>query len=74
MSKIDHFERVHYKVINYDTKEVIFEKAYISQICRTLGINTHHIDKTNKSKKGYYSQKKTGKNYKFEKLENEKLV
>lgn len=68
---IDYFERVYYKVINYDTNEVIFEKAYISEICRKLGINTHHIDRTNKSKKGYYTNRKTKNKYKFIKLKNE---
>lgn len=71
--KTDNFERVYYKVINYDTNEVIFEKAFISEICRKLGINTHHITKSSKTKKGYYTNRKTKNKYKFIKLENENI-
>jgi hypothetical protein len=71
MPKVDHFERVYYKVIDYDTNEVLFEKEYVSEIIRRLKITTHHLNRSNKTKKGYYSHKKTGKNYKFIKLENE---
>jgi hypothetical protein len=66
--EIDNFERVYYKVINYDTNEVIFEKAYTSEIIRKLG-TSHHIHKP--SKKGYYLNRKTKIKYKFIKLEDE---
>jgi hypothetical protein len=65
---IDHFERVYYKVINYDTKEVVLEKAHVCEIHRRLGTN-HHIHKT--SKKGYYTHRKTKIKYQFIKLEDE---
>lgn len=68
MSKTDNFERVYYKVINYNTKEVIFEKAFTSEIRRKLGIRH---DFYHNSKKGYYTHRKTGKNYTFIKLEDE---
>lgn len=69
--KVDYFERVYYKVIDYDTNEVVFEKAFVSQICRTLGINSHHFNKMSNNKKGYYANNKTNKKYKFIKLEDE---
>lgn len=64
----DNFERVYYKVINYDTNEVILEKAHVCEIHRRLG-TSHHIHKTNK--KGYYTNRKTKIKYKFIKLEDE---
>lgn len=71
MSKIDYFERVYYKVINYDTNEIIFEKAFTSEIVRKLGLNHHCFENVKSSKKGYYTHRKTGKNYTFIKLEDE---
>ena len=70
MQKIDNFERTYYKVINYDTDEVIFEKAFTSEIVRKLGIRH---DFYHNSKKGYYTHRKTSKNYTYIKLEDEKL-
>jgi hypothetical protein len=74
MSKIDHFERVYYKVIDYDTKAVILEKAYTSEIIRKLGVNHNFYKSFNCSNKKYYSHKKTNKKYQFIKLKDEKLV
>ncbi len=64
----DPFERVYYKVINYDTNEVIFERGYTTEIIRKLGIG-HNALKTNRKKKPYYACKKSGINYKFIKLD-----
>jgi hypothetical protein len=68
---IDHFERVYYKVINYDTKEIIFEKAFTSEIIRKLGVNHNFYKSFNSSNKEYYSHKKSKMKYQFIKLENE---
>ena len=70
MQKIDNFERVYYKVINYDNNEVIFEKAFTSEIVRKLGLNHHCFENVKSSKKGYYTHRKTGKNYTFIKLKD----
>lgn len=71
MKKVDYFERTYYKVIDFETKKTVYEKTYTSQMCRNLGIGTHHITRAMKNKKGYYLNKKTNKKYIFEKLENE---
>lgn len=67
----DSFERVYYKVIDFDTNEVIYEREYTKKISNYLGINAVSIARNLCSKRGYY-QKKGGRKYKFILLGDEK--
>jgi hypothetical protein len=65
----EYFNRTYYKVINFDTKEVIHEKEFLTKIANMLGIKSNTIVRNSRSKKGYYTHGKTKTNLKFIKIE-----
>lgn len=59
------FEKVYYKVLDFDTNEIIIVKECNKKICQILNIPINTINITLKNKKGYYTNFKTKKKYKF---------
>lgn len=61
----DSFERVYYKVIDFDTNEVVYEKEYGKKISNYLGIKTSAILRSLSTTRGFYQKRKDGRKYKF---------